>query len=347
MILNIIFGGLSKTPLFPGEMRRAGLFKNKRVVIAGGAGFVGSNLINRLLSEGATIKATVHKKSPQIINSKIDYVRGDLTKGDFCRKIVRGADYVFMCAANTSGAAVIEKTPLVHVTGNIIMNSLMLEAAYEAKAKKFLFISSNTVYPVTNHPVRESEMMNGEPFFKYFPVAWMKRYSEILCEIYATKIKDPMNVVVVRPANLYGPYDDFAWETSHVVPALVRKVIERHNPIEVWGDGRDVKDLMYVDDFIEGVMLVVTKLKKFKPLNIGTGIPVSVRDVLKILIEVENFDDAKIVFDKTKPTMIKKRLIDVSLARRLVGFKSNTTLREGLQKTVEWYKQNGNFKNSF
>jgi GDP-L-fucose synthase len=229
--------------------------------------------------------------------------------------------------------------PLVHVTPNVVMNTLALEAAYKAGVKKFLFISSNTVYPDVDHPVREDEMMSGELFEKYFCVAWMKRFSEILCRMYAEKIKKPMMTVVVRPANIYGPYDDFEWATSHVVPALIRKVVERHSPLEVWGDGSDVKDLIYVDDFIDGMLLAMEKINQFDPVNIATGRPCSIKDVLNAILEVDGFADAKIVFNTSKPTMIPKRLIDVTKAKKLLGFEAKTSLKDGIKKTVQWYRE--------
>ncbi len=315
-------------------------YEKKNILIAGGAGFVGSNLILALLSSGAKITATYHSRKPQIISKKLKYIQVDLTKAIDCKKVVENIDYVFMCAANTSGAAVIENNPLVHVTPNVIMNTLMLEAAYEAKVKKFLFISSNTVYPDLPHPVKEKEAFKGEPFGKYYPVAWMKRYGEILCEIYSTKIKNPMKCVVVRPANIYGPYDDFNWETSHVVPSLVRKVVERHNPIEVWGDGKDIKDLIFVGDFIEGLLLAMIKIKKFQPINIATGTSTSVNTVLKTIIGLEKAHTLRIKYNQSKPTMIKKRLLNTSLAKEMLGFVAKTSLEEGLRRTIDWYKSN-------
>ena len=151
-------------------------FENKQVIVTGATGFVGVNLINRLLSLGASVRATIHKKEPVICDSRIDYVKCDLTRMEDCRKVVDGTDYVFHCAASTSGAAIMENTPLVHVTPNIVMNSQLLEAAYFVKAKKFLWISSSTGYPPTgDKPVREEEMIDGEPYEKYFCVGWMKR----------------------------------------------------------------------------------------------------------------------------------------------------------------------------
>ena len=313
-------------------------YSGKKVLVCGGAGFIGSNLILALLETGTKIKATYHIKKPQIKNRKIDYVKSDLTKRSDCERAVKGVDFVFMCAANSSGAAVIEKTPLVHVTPNVIMNALMLEAAYEAEVKKFLFISSNTVYPPFTHPVSENEIFKGDPFEKYFPVAWMKRFGEIMCEIYSSKINNPMKTVVIRPANTYGPFDDFEWETSHVVPALIRKVVERQNPIEVWGDGKDIKDLIYVEDLIDGMLVAMTKVNTFCPINIGTGIAVSIHDVVDTILRVDGFGDARVVFNKSKPTMIPKRLLDVGLAKRILGFGATTSLSEGIKKTIEWYR---------
>jgi len=311
-------------------------YKGKKVLVAGGAGFVGTNLIKRLLKLGAIVRAA-DSKELQLKDGRIDYFKCDLTKKEDCQKAVVGQDFVFMLAANTSGAAVMEKTPLVHVTPNIIMNSLMLEAAYEAGIKKFLFHSSNTVYPVMDTPAKESDMKFGDLFFKYYYVGWMKQFSEVLCQMY-TKVKIPMKTVVVRPANIYGPYDHFEGENTHVIPALIKKIVERQNPLQVWGDGNDVKDFIYVDDLVEGDLLAMEKMEEFEPINICTGTPVTVKDVLKITIEAENFSDAEIVFDASKPTMIPKRLIDPSRAKELLGFEAKTSLAGGLKKTVEWYK---------
>ena len=315
------------------------MFRNRKVLVAGGAGFVGINLINRLLESGASISATLHNKPAVIKDKKIRYLKCDLTKTKDCAQAVDGVDYVFMCAADTSGAAVMEKTPLVHVTPNVVMNTLMLEAAYEAGVQKFLFISSNTVYPTAEHSVKEDEMIPGQLFEKYFCVGWMKQFTEVLCRIYAEKIKKPMNTIVVRPANIYGPNDDFEWETSHVLPALIRKVVERHNPIEVWGDGNDIKDFIYIDDFVEGILLAMEKLDTFIPVNIATGVPCSIREALDAILQADEYIDANIVFNGTKPTMIPKRLIDTTRAKQLLDFEAGTSIIEGIKKTVYWYRQ--------
>ena len=314
----------------------ADFYKNKKVLVAGGAGFIGSNLILKLLEAGAIVRASDIREL-QIKDKNIEYIKADFAKKEDCQKAVDGMDYVFMAAANTSGAAVMEKTPLVHVTPNIIMNSQILEASYGAGVKKFLFISSNTVYPDLDRPVNESDMKYGDVFYKYYFVAWMKQFSEVLCQMY-TKVKNPMKTVVVRPANSYGPYSDFEWETSHVIPALLRKVVEKHNPIEVWGDGEDIKDFIFVEDLVDGMMLAMEKIEDFDPVNLATGKPCTVKEILSHLLRLENYQDAKINFDASKPTMIKKRLIDPVKAKELLGFEASTPLEVGLKKTIDWYK---------
>lgn len=242
-----------------------------------------------------------------------------------------------MCAANTSGAAVMSKAPLTHLTPNVLMNVSMIDAAYHAGVKKFLFISSNVVYPLTDHPVKEGEVTN-EFYETYFISAWMKRFTEVVCEMYATKIAKTMNVCVVRPANIYGEFDDFEWETSHVIPALIRKVVERQEPRVVWGNGNDLKEFIYVQDFIDGVLLAMEKQESFDPINIALGKPCTVREVLQSLLKIDGFDNANVVFDQTKPSMIPKRLIYVSKAKGLLGFQASTSIHDGLAKTVNWYR---------
>jgi GDP-L-fucose synthase len=316
------------------------MLKGAKVLVAGGAGFTGANLVKRLLAEGAVVRATIHRKDPVIIDNRIEYVRGDLTRMDDCQKAVAGTDYVFLCAANTSGAAVIASTPLVHVTPNILMNSQMLEAAYFAKVKKFIWFSSNAAYPPSgDRYIKEEEMFDGDPYETYFGVGWMKRYTEILCRMYSQKLKNPMTTVVLRPSNIYGPYDDYDFATSHVMAALIRRVIERQNPFEVWGTGDDIRDWIYIDDFIDAVILAAEKIDTFNPLNIGLGEGHSIKKALQIMLEIDGFRDAKVVYNSSKPSMIPIRLIDISKAKTVLGFTPKTSLKAGIKKTLDWYRK--------
>ncbi len=312
--------------------------EKKKILVTGGAGFVGANLLERLLREDVELRATLHEKPAVIADDRIEYVRCNLQDVTDCRRVCRDMDLVILCAANTSGAAVMEATPLAHLTPNVVMNALMLEACYKAGVKKVVFISSNTVYPVTDHPVGEDEVTDSF-FEKYFIVAWMKRFSEIVCEMYGTRIREPMPAIVIRPANIYGPRDDFEWETSHVLPALIRRVVERHDPISVWGDGRDIKDFIYIDDFIEGLLLAVEKIDTFDVINLASGKQYCLRDLLDTMVRIDGYTDARIEYDATKPTMIPKRLIDPTKARQALGFEARTPIETGLAQTIAWYRE--------
>lgn len=315
------------------------MFEGKKVLVTGGSGFIGVNLISKLLFLGAMVSATIHKKPPVLNDGRIKYLKCDLLVMDDCRKIVKGMDYVFMCAANTSGAAIIATTPLVHVTPNIIMNAQMLEAAYNAKVRKFVWLSSNAAYPPTgSRPVKEEEMFDGDPYDAYFGAGWMKRYTEILCRLYSEKLRNTMATVVLRPSNIYGPYDDFDLATSHMMAATIRKVIERQNPIKVWGTGDDIRDLIYIDDFIDAVILATERIETYNPVNIGYDRGYSVKEILQMCIDIDGFTDAVVEYEPSKPSMIPVRLIDVEKAKKLLDFKARTDIREGIRKTMEWYK---------
>jgi GDP-L-fucose synthase len=312
-------------------------YHGKRVLVTGASGFIGTNLVRKLSDLGAIVRGTTHKNMPQEVLSGVEYSTYDLLDMENCFKATKDIDYVFMAAANSSGAAVMETTPLVHLTPNVVMNSQMLAASYENKVKKFCFISSNTVYPLTDYAVKEEDVTN-EFYEKYFIVGWMKRFSEIMCEMYSNKIKSPMETLVVRPGNLYGPFDKYTWNESKVIAALVRRAIEKHNPFEVWGDGLDLKDFLYIDDFTEGMLLAFAKSNHFMPLNIASGIPVTIREVLAVILKTASHNDAQVKFDSTKPTMIPTRMIDISKMQALTNWSPETNLTEGIAKTMMWYR---------
>jgi len=315
------------------------LFRGKRILVTGATGLIGSNLLERLLKEGATLRATLHRREPVIKNPLIEYMKCDLTRAEDCRRAVEGMHYVYLCAANSSGAAMISATPMIHVTPNILINTQMLEAAYESGVEKFIWLGSTVAYPVSDKPMKEDQLLVGEPFHKYFFAGWAKRFTEILCQMYGEKLAKPMTTIVLRPTNVYGPHDDFELATSHVIPALIRKTVERWDPMEIWGDGSEVRDAIYVGDMVEAMVLAATRLERYAAINIGLGRGYSVRDLLKIILELDGYENAKIKFDASKPTMIPLRLVNTSKAEKLLKFRAGTDIREGLRRTLEWYRQ--------
>ena len=317
-------------------------FEGKKVLVAGGAGFLGTNLALALSRRGARLRLTTHRNPLQVEFPGAEILSLDLREGENCARAVEGMDYVFLCAAHTSGAAVIRTTPLAHVTPNVLINTQMLEAAHRAHVARFCFISSGAAYPPTDdRPVTEKEMFDGDPHDVYFAAGWMKRYAEVLCRTYAEKIANPMPTVVVRPSNVYGPYDKFDFAVSHVTAALMRRVVERQAPLEVWGTGKDIRDLIYVDDFIDGLLAAFATQAPFYAVNICSGRGHSVREILQAILEVDGFADADVRFDPSRPSTIPVRLMDDGQARRDLGFVPRVSLKEGLRRTLAWYRQNG------
>ena len=312
-------------------------FRNKNVLVTGASGFVGRHLVDRLTTLGAHVRGSVHTKKAPRQDQSVEYVQADLTMRAECHRLTENIDYVFMAAANTSGAAVIDSTPLVHLTPNLVMNAYILEAAYASDVKKFCFISSNTVYPLTDFAVREEDA-NFEFFDKYFIVGWMKQFSEVMCEMYSKHVKNPMATLIVRPGNLYGPYDKYTWTESKVIAALIRRAVERQDPFVVWGDGNDLKDFLYIDDFVDGLLRSFACSTDFEVFNIGSGQPVTIREVLAEILSAANYSEASVEYDSTKPTMIPKRMINIDQMRARCDWSPKVPLSEGIRRTVEWYK---------
>jgi GDP-L-fucose synthase len=319
--------------------------KTAKIVVAGGSGLVGTNLIDWLLSAGFTnIIATHNSNFPtrfDMENGYVDWLKVDLTKRIDCDRIVQGAKYLIILAASTSGAATINKNPLIHVTPNILMNAQLLEAAHLAGVEKVVWLSSTTGYPEIDGETFEEDMMAGDPHDKYFAVGWMKRYTEVLMRLYSEKLKDShMTCVVLRPTNIYGPHDKFDPEVSHVLPALIKKVVDGMNPVEVWGDGKDVRDLVYVDDMVAAILLALEKCDTFDTFNIGCGKGYTVDQILDIIKNITEKENVPTVYNADKPTTIKSRLVNIDKAKHNLGFEPKVSIEDGIRRTIEWYKKN-------
>ncbi len=148
-----------------------------------------------------------------------------------------------------------------------------------------------------------------------------------------------MPTLIVRPSNIFGPFDKYDFKTSHVMAALIRRVVERQNPFIVWGDGKDIKDFIYIDDFLDGLMTAFSREEPYLEINIASGTEYSIIQVIQMLCEIDGFSDVDLRFDSTKPTMIPVRRINISLAKKILGFSPRVGVPEGLRRTLEWYKQ--------
>ncbi len=308
----------------------------KKILILGGTGFVGTNLAKEIDKKKFQVIATYNKNKRFYRVKEVRYLKVDLLK-KIPKKIFDDVNTVFMCAANSSGAKVMAEKPLSHLTPNLIMNTLVLEKAQQAKVKKFIFISSSTVYPVSNKAMSEKDL-NYKYFEKYFIVGWMKTFSEIMCKMYSEKIEQKLQTIVIRPGNLYGPHDKFDPEKAKVIPSLIRKFLTHKKEINVWGDGRDVKDFMYIEDFCKSILKISNKLNHSSIINVASGKNITIRDIIKKLEKITK-KNPKITFDLSKPQMIKFRKISINKMRKIIGKKIKfTNFEDGLNKTINWYR---------
>ena len=305
-----------------------------KILIVGGSGFVGTNILKKIDYKKYNVYATRNKSSNYFKYKKIKYYKGNLKNLKFCEKITNSIDIVVMCAAVSSGAMVIQNNPMFHVDDNILINLNILKASAKNKVKKFIFLSSNTVYPVSNKSMKEGDL-SYNLFSKYFNVGWMKIFSEKLCEMY----KDKMIINIIRPANLYGPHDKFDPIRSKVVPALIRK-FEKQNSIEVWGSGKDIKDFLFIEDFVYNLFLVIKQVNKFSILNICSSNSISLIKIIGILKKIHAPKKKKIIFNKDKPSMIPFRKISNQKIKNTINYKIDHTIEKGIIKTVNWYKKN-------
>ena len=312
-------------------------YRDKLWLVAGGSGFIGTAITQALLAEGGRVRIPVHRRAPIVQDPAIETMSADLTCQEDCLRVMDGVDGVFHAAGAVSAAGVTTgRNPLAPITTNLILTTQLFQAAWTAGVDRFMMFSSSTAYPVTAHPVREEELWDGPTHPSYFGYGWSRRYMERLAEFVAKQSK--VKVAIVRPTAVYGPHDNFDPATSHMIPALIRKAVERLNPFEIWGTGDEVRDNLHVEDLARGCLLALEKHAVADPINIGLGQSATVRETAEIILRAAGHTGADLRFDASKPTTIPVRLVDISKARRLLGFAPRYSLEDGLGQTVAWYR---------
>ena len=316
--------------------------KSNNVLITGASGFIGSHILRLLHEKGyRNLRSTTYSRSLRKDFDGWETIEnhvGDLRDAEFCKKVSEGIDVVIHCSANTSNALDTKFNPLLHVTPNIEMNVNLMEHSWRNGVKKFIFISSNTVYPdMDDEYCHEEIKVHATPMVPvYKAVGGMKRYTETLCDFFSNQIHDPMQCIIVRPSNAFGPNDKFDYEKCHVTPANIRKVADKLNPIPIWGDGSDVRDILHVDDMADGIIYVAEHVDKYDIFNVCYGKGYSVNEVLYMLKEIDN-NDMPIEYINNKAFMIKSRLLSSDKINKL-GWKPKRNLNEALADTLNWYK---------
>lgn len=303
----------------------------KRILVTGGAGFLGKFVVKELQRHGA---------KDILIPRSNDF---DLRKRQNCLELTKGTDLVIHLAGNVGGIGKNSRLPGTLFYDNAVMGIELIEAARRNKVKKFVCLGTICAYPkYTPVPFREEDLWDGYPEETNAPYGLAKKM--LLVQAQAYRQEYGFNCIYLLPVNLYGPGDNFDPQSSHVIPALIKKVIEakkhKKNFIEVWGDGTPTREFLYVEDAARGIVLAALRYNKEEPINLGSGIEISIGDLIQTITEFLHFK-GEIRYDTTKPNGQPKRLLDISRAYDEFGFRAKVSLETGLKKTIDWYLKVG------
>tara|TARA_B100000787_G_C16196907_1_gene301582 strand:+ start:401 stop:1399 length:999 start_codon:yes stop_codon:yes gene_type:complete len=310
------------------------IFKNKNVLVTGGTGLIGTPLVEELSKLGANIKV-VSLDKPPLENNNIEYINKDLRIFDNCMDVCRDMFAVFSLAGVKGSPAMTNQRPASFFVPTITFSINMMEAARRCRVERYLFTSSIGVYA-------PAEVFYEDSVWKTFPspndrfAGWAKRMGELQAEAYAIEYGWD-KISIVRPANVYGPKDNFDPNNAMVIPSLIRRAIDGENPLTVWGDGSPIRDFIYAKDVALG-MIKVMEIGYNKPINLGSGKETSIREIVDIIKSIIG-DDLKIEWDVSKPSGDKKRLMDMTRQNE-IGIMPRISLEQGIKETIEWYKNN-------
>ena len=305
-----------------------------RILICGATGFIGRNAVEHFARKPAHEVVAVHHKRPPFAHPGVTWVQADLRDPQAVERVMAGVDIVVQAAATTSGAKDITSKPFIHVTDNAVMNSLLLRAAYEQAVKQLIFFSCTVMYPSSQTPVREEDF-SGEVTDKYFGVGWTKVYVEKMCEFYAGLGRT--RHTVIRHSNIYGPYDKFDLERSHVFGATVTKTMLADDRLEIWGTGEEQRDLLHVDDLMTFIDAAIEK--QFEPFglyNCGAGEAVTIRELVERIVAASGKTLA-LKHNLSRPTIPFNLTLDCSKARDALGWTPSVDLDEGIARTIAWW----------
>jgi len=309
-------------------------YQGKSILVTGGTGLIGRPLVELLVDMGAKIRIA-SLDDPSRAHPLAVFIRADLTSFRSCMDVCDGIDYVFHLAGIKGSPAMTSRKPASFFVPTISFNTNMMEAARQCRVKKYLFTSTIGVYA-------PAEVFYEDDVWKTFPsendkfAGWAKRMGELQAEAY--KIEYNWNdIQIVRPANVYGPYDNFDPGNAMVIPSLVKRALDKENPLVVWGDGTPIRDFIHASDVARGILLVMEK-GTGQPVNLGSGVGVTIREIVEIIVNNMG-EKPEVVWDTTKPSGDRKRLMDVSRAREL-GFKPEVSLEEGIKGVMQWYLEN-------
>ncbi len=315
-------------------------WNNKKVLVTGGAGFIGSHVVEKLVARGANVTVLDnfnHGKKINLSNviNSVALIRGECTNMQDTLKACKNQEIVMNLAARVGGIEYNRTHQATMLGDNLLIETIMFEAAEKAGVERFLVVSSACIYPHDALvPTPEIEGIRGEPEETNGGYGWAKRMAEKLGSYYAGEFG--MKVGIVRPYNAYGPRDHFDPKTSHVIPALIKRVLEEENPVIVWGSGKQTRAFLYVEDLADGMIQAIEKYPVADPINLGTDEEVSISDLIQMIILISG-KKSSIEFDTSKPDGSLRRNSDNRKAKEKIGFYAKTKLLDVLQKTIDWY----------
>jgi GDP-L-fucose synthase len=306
-------------------------WSKRRVLVTGGSGFLGSRVVARLRERGA--KDIVIPRSASM----------NLVDRDNCRKAVKDADLVIHLAATVGGIGFNRENPGTLFFENLMMGAQLLEEARLQGTEKFVAVGTVCAYPkFTPVPFREEDLWSGYPEETNAPYGLAKKM--LLVQAQAYRQQHGFNAIYLLPVNLYGPNDNFDPRSSHVIPALIRKIWEAKQKsapfVEVWGDGSASREFLYVEDAAEGIVLASERYDGAEPVNIGAGMEITIKELVNVLRDLIGYK-GDIQWDTSKPNGQPRRSLNVDRAQREFGFKASTDFPTGLRKTVDWWIERG------
>lgn len=309
-------------------MTNADFWNDKKILVTGGAGFLGSHLVDNLVSQ-----RNIQRDQIIVPRSK----QSDLLKLDECRRLVKGINIVIHLAARVGGIGFNQKYPGSLFYDNMLMGLNMIESARLAHVEKFVQVGTVCAYPkYATIPFKEDDIWNGYPEETNAPYGIAKKSLLVMAQAYRQQYG--MNIIYLLPVNLYGPRDNFDPESSHVIPALIRKFVEaKNNEVTVWGTGKVSREFLYVEDAAEGIILATERYNKNAPVNLGTGQEVSIRDLVGMIARLTDFK-GDVKWDISRPDGQPRRMLDTARALEEFGFRATTLLEDGLKKTIDWYR---------
>lgn len=305
--------------------------KNKSIVVTGGAGFLGTYVVKELIRKGADSKKILVPRSSSM----------DLRDARNITSIVKGADIIIHMAATVGGIGYNREHPAEMFYDNIMMGVPLMHEAWKAGVEKFVALGTICCYPkFTPVPFKESELWNGYPEETNAPYGLAKKMLLVQAEAYSQQYG--FNAIFLLPVNLYGPGDNFNPESSHVIPALIKRFYEAKQQnapsVTVWGTGTATREFLYVTDAARGIVMATQQYNESDPVNLGAGFEISIKDLVEKIKKLVGYT-GKVVWDKTKPDGQPRRKLDTSRAEKRFGFTAEVNFDKGLEQTITWYTQ--------